>query len=411
MASTLTTFDFALKKWYTNDRVENLVFSDRPFLGLIKKETEFQGSGHPVPVIIGAPQGVAVALSDAQSNTSNIVGAQFNVTAGDISASVEIGDKVIRASRANPGAFLQNKKAEIDGLYGLVSDTAAISLAGNGGMSLGRVSAAGWAANVATLADKSQIHKFHVNMVLTASAADGSGAADAQLGAPDTATVTAVDLAAGTITINATPGTWGANNFLFRRGMFFGNQAKFVMWGVQAYIWTDASTPITIYGQARTTDRVRLAGMAVPSADLTGKGIEERIQILGSRLTGRGMAPGADAYFMNPEDWQNLAIALQSRGQRALTDDSTSFGYKYLSVIAGAKDAKVYADRYFPQGVVFGLKMDAWTLYSLEQLIGTLNGDGLEMLRKASANDYEYRLVSYPGLGCNAPGWNGRAPL
>jgi hypothetical protein len=169
-----------------------------------------------------------------------------------------------------------------------------------------------------------------------------------------------------------------------------------------------------VYGilvATRLTDRVCLAGMAVPSADLTGKGIEERIQILGSRLTGRGMAPGADSYFLNPEDWQNLAIALQSRGERSLSDDSAKFGYEYLSVIAGAKKAKVYADRYFPSGVVFGLKKDVWTLYSLEELVHTLKGDSLEMLRKSDANDYEYRLVSYPGLGCSAPGHNGRAPL
>lgn len=411
MASTVTTFDFALKEWFNDERVKNTVFSDRPLLGMIRKETEFQGSGHPVPVIYKAPQGVSVALSDAQSNATNVGGAQFMVTAGDVTSSVEIGDKVIKASRANPGAFLQNKKAEIEGLYGMVSDTIAVALAGNGGMSLGRVSSAGWAANVATLTDKADIHKFHVGMVLVASANDGSDAAHATLGPGDTATVTAVNLAAGTVTINATPGSWGANNYLFRRGMFFGNQAKFVMWGVQAYIWTDASPPPTIYSQARTDDRVRLAGMAVPAADLTGKGIEERIQILGSRMTGRGMAPGADCYFLNPEDWQSLAIALQSRGQRSLTDDSTSFGYQYLEVIAGAKRAKVYADRYFPMGVVFGLKLDTWTLYSLEKLIHPIKGDGLEMLRKATANDYEYRLVSYPGLGQNAPGHNGRAPL
>src|SRR5512139_3028796 len=103
MASTVTTFDFALKEWLNDDKVENLIFQDRPFLGNVRKETEFQGSGHPVPVIYRAPQGIAVDLSDAQTATSNVVGAQFLVTAGDISGTVSIGDKVIRASRSNAG--------------------------------------------------------------------------------------------------------------------------------------------------------------------------------------------------------------------------------------------------------------------------------------------------------------------
>ncbi len=410
MASTVTTFDFALKEWYTKDRIEQIIFSDRPWLGMLKKETEFQGRGHPVPVLYRGPQGVAVTLTDAQSNKTNVVGDQFMVTAGDVAAAVDIGDKVIRASRSNPGAFLQNSKVEIDNLYELVSDVLAIAAAGNGGQALGRASGA-ISGLTFTLQDKADIHKIHVGMVLESSTGDGSSTSDTL--DSGTATVTAIDLAAGTFTVNADP-SWGSNQYFFRRGMFYGNTTDFVMHGVQSYVWTDASNPGAVYGMSAATrlnDRVRLAGMAVPSADLTGKGIEERIQILGSRLTGRGMAPGAETYMLNPEDWQSLAIALQSRGQRALTDESTKFGYKYLSVIAGAKEAKIFADRYFPAGVVFGLKKDTFTLYSLEELVSTLNGDDLTMLRKTDANDYEYRLVSYPGLGCVAPGHNGRAPL
>jgi hypothetical protein len=33
------------------------------------------------------------------------------------------------------------------------------------------------------------------------------------------------------------------------------------------------------------------------------------------------------------------------------------------------------------------------------------------MLRKATTNDYEFRLKSYPIHATNAPGYNGRIPL
>lgn len=408
MGSTLTTFDFALKEWFGKERVEQIVFSERPLLGMLKKETEFQGSGHPVPVLYKVPQGIAVTMTDVATNKSNTAGMQFMITAGDLSAAVDIGDKVIKASRSNPGAFLQNKKAEIEALYEMVSDTVSVAAWGKGGMALGQATGA-ISTLTFTLNDKADIFKFHVNMKLEGSANDGSDSSHVLLS--NTATVTAVDAAAGTFTVNADP-SWGSNAYFFRLGTFYGNTTDFVMWGVQAYIWPDGSTPAQIYSSgARTADRVRLAGMAVPSADVTGRGIEERIQILGSRITGRGQAPGATHYFLNPEDWQNLAISLQSRGQRSLTDSSTKFGYEFLEVIAGAKRAKVYADRYCPVGVCFGLKLDTFTLFSLEELIHVLNGDGCEMLRKSDSNDYEYRLVSYPGLGCNAPGHNGRVPL
>ena len=43
-----------LKELYTDDKVENLVYEDRPFLALVRKFTEFGGEWLPVPMIVGA---------------------------------------------------------------------------------------------------------------------------------------------------------------------------------------------------------------------------------------------------------------------------------------------------------------------------------------------------------------------
>lgn len=407
MASTLTTFDFALKERYTDKKVENLCFAERTVLGMLAKDEEFQGDGEPVPVIHAAPQGIAVVLATAQGNASNVVGKKFVVTAGDLSGSVDIGDKVIMASRGNPGAFLQNKAAEIDGLYEQMSDVLAIAIASNGGNSIGYLAAAPGSTTY-TLSNASDTVNFEVDMELNASLNDGSSTSHALLASA--ATVTAVDRNAGTVTVGTNPWSGaGAGIYLFREGTFYGNVGDVITFGIPAYVWSDA-TPPALYSMTRTSDVQRLAGGRVPSADLSGLGIEERIQKLGAYATGRWKGPGYDCFVMHPEEWQNLAIALQSRGQRSLTDNSTSFGYEYLEVIAGGKRGKVFADRFFPRGHVFGLSMKSWKLKSMGKLIHALSGDGLNMLRKSTTNDYEYRLVSYPGLACNAPGNNGRAP-
>ena len=114
---------------------------------------------------------------------------------------------------------------------------------------------------------------------------------------------------------------------------------------------------------------------------------------------------------MHPEDWQNLAIALQSRGQRPLKDDSTSFGYMYLEVIGGGAMAKIFADPFFLKGTAFSLSMKTFELLSMRDLIHPLNNDGFKMLRKSDSDDYEFRAVSYPGLGNNAPGFSARVPV
>lgn len=422
MASTILTFDFALKERYTNkQKVENLCHADRPTLGKIDKDTEFQGDGHPVPIIIRSPLGIGGSLQSAQTNATtnsgaagNVKGVQFKVTAGDLAASVEIGEKAIRASRSNPGAFLQNKTAEIDGLYEGMADALAVALFSNGTSVLG-VSNATVTTTTITFADLSDVMNFEEDMLLEASlqANDGSDPAHALLAG--TAYVDTIDRNAGTITLNALPAGWngvGVIN-LFRAGTFAGNVGNFITHGFRSYV-AGTATPAALYSVTaaqRANDPQRLGGVYIPAAEVAGLGAEVRLQMLGARMTGRAKGPGAKYWTMHPEDWQNLAIALQSRGQRSLTDESTSFGYQYLELISGGVRAEVYADRHNPKGLACAWHMPTWKLMTMGEMVGVLSGDGLTMLRKVSANDYEYRLVSFPGTYNSAPGWSGRVAV
>src|SRR5262249_16336999 len=135
------------------------------------------------------------------------------------------------------------------------------------------------------------------------------------------------------------------NDFLFRSGDFKGNTSVFIIAGLGAFIWPDES-PTVLYGMTRTSDPQRLAGCRVASADLVGKGNEERIQLLGSYMVGRYKGPGPSHGFLNPEDWQNLSISLQSRGTRPLQDNSTRFGFMALEVVMGGKLVKLYPDKF-----------------------------------------------------------------
>jgi hypothetical protein len=412
MASTLTTWDFALKEWYTDDRVEDLCFSDNVFLGLLAKNEDFQGDGHPVPLIYGNPQGVAgTSLLTAQGNTGNVLGLKFLYTAGDYFGTVDIGDKVIKASRSNPGAYLENKRAEIDGLYRQMADALSIYSFGNGGHALGRENNVWTTGNAITLADPSDACNFEVNQHLVASTTDGSAAGTVKAGSTY---VTAVDREGGIVTVNDITditGTFAKQDYLFREGDYGNGTGAGIIFGLGAFITASSTSPPNLYGLVRTSDPQRLAGCRVPTTDTAGMGIEDRLKTLGSYMTGRYGGPGPTCVLMHPEDWQSLEIALNSRGIRPLKDDSTKFGYTALEAYIGGKQAKIYADRHCPKGTAFALKLDTWTMYSMLKMIHQLNGDGLEMLRKSTTNDYEFRLVSYPCLGTCAPGWNGRVAM
>lgn len=416
MASTLTSFDAFLKQYYNPQKVENLTMAGKPLFAKMKKNEGVGGKTWNVPILFVNPQGVAAtALSTAQTSAAgaggNVQGVQWSISMGDYSGTVSIGDKVLMASRNNIAAFLEDQTTEIDGLYEQMSNSLAIYVWRNGGGATGVIGSGG-TTTALTLATPSDAFNFEVGEFIVASANDGSAVGNVLLAG--STFITAIDRTNGILTTNAAPAAWVNGSFLFRAGDFAGNVSQTaLMKGVDAFV-TSSTSPGVLWGVTRTTDVQRLSGCKLSTTDVAGKGIEERIQLLGAQMAGRFRAMtagGSYDCYLHPEDWQNLSISLQGRGIRSLTDTSTSFGFEYIEVLAGGKRLKVYADPYAPKGTAYILRMDNWVLGSYGELIRTLNGDGLSMLRAATSNDYEYRLQSYPAVSCNAPGYQGRVAL
>lgn len=421
MGSTLTTFDALIKERYIDsDRVEELTYPENVLLGMLEKkgDTGMVGDTLPVPIITGNPQGVGGVFATAQTNASNIKASKFNITAGDYYGVVQIGDKVMMASRTNQGAFLEDKITEIDGLYEQAGEDLSIYLWGNGGGSLGQVASIGPGANDITLVNPIDSQNFEVGMTTVESANDGSSAAHA-LNA-GSSTVTAVNRANGVITF-ATRSNYSSlavGDFFFRSGDFFGNTANVqasavVMAGLQAFI-TATDTPQALWGLTaanRAVDPQRFAGCRVDPNSLAGKTYEERIKILVAQMVGRFKSKSPTAFFMNPEDFQVLETLMGARGIRPLQDDETKFGYSKIDVLTGSGRIPIYSDRHCPFGTAFAMRMQNHWISSMGELLHVQNGDGLQMLRGSTSTDYEFRLISYPLYANACPKNFGRVQL
>lgn len=411
-ASTTSTFASLLKTRYTGDKVQSLTYTDRPLLALLSKSTEFSGDGMKIPVIDVNPQGVAAqSLAIAQGAQTSLSAKHFTLTVGDYYGSVEIGGKVMALSRNNMGAFLENKVAEIDALYEQIANNLHIHLWGNGGGALGQ--RASISTNTITLTDKSDVFAFEVGMTLAASANDGSDSGHAlRTGSPGYTTVSSRSPEDGTVTVASAAAitSFSDSDYLFRYGDFFGNTGAGIIKGVQAYI-TATSSPAALFGMTRTSDPIKLAGCRVVSGDLTGLSDEDRIKKLGAYMRGRYQAKVGKHAFMHPEDWQQLEVALNSRGVRSLDDSSTGIGFATLNVTMGGTNVRIYCDHAAPKGTFMVLNLDNWKLWSAGELIRPVQADGLTILRKSTTNDFEYRLESWPQLACNAPLNNGRVAL
>jgi len=416
MASTITQFDAFLKDYYTKDKIDDLTKKDRPFFGMVKREEDLGGDQYIHPFIFQNPQGFGATLAKAQqgsqqgSGNGNIQGRKWKVAYGDYSASVEIGDKVIKASRSNVGAFLRDQETEINGLYNGFGDTFSTYLYSNGGQALGSATIA---AGVLTLVNADDVVNFEVGQILVPSVNDGSDPAHILIAGAGQGFVIAVNRNAGTVTVSTTsggaagtPANWAGTMFLFRDGDFGGSGATRILLGLGAWIPASDPTSTTFENINRTVDVARMSGIRLTTAEITGLTLEQRLKRLVTRMRGRNFGPGPDAVFLNPEKWQNVADTLESRGYREIGKDA-EFGYENLSFKAGGKTVKLYADPFCPVNKAFALKMDTVKLGGLSKIPEVVNGDGLEMLRKVASNDYEYRLVAYPAFVVAAPGFCG----
>lgn len=416
MGSTLTTFDALLKERYIDSsKVEELIYPDNVLLGMLEKrgDSGMVGDVMPVPVVYGNPQGLGISFSTAQTNNSNIKAAKWSIQAGSYHGVVDIGDKVLKASRTNQGAFLENKVTEIDGLYMQAGENLSIYTWGNGGQALGR--RASISSNDVSIVEGADAGNFEPGMKLVASAADGASASDALRGGT-AALLDGINRATGVLTST----TWGNittfsdQDFLFRESDFFGTVGNTVIKGVQAFIPATDTLP-DLWGVLQATrqaDVQRFGGCRVADQFIQGRTYEERIRILISQMTGRFKSRLKNpAGFMHPEEFEVLSTFLSARGIRPAEDSSTAFGYSKIDINSSAGVIPIYADRHCPKGSFFLLSLGNWWVSSMKELLHPQNEDGFSMLRRDASTDYEFRLLSYPLLACNAPKNSGRVSL
>jgi hypothetical protein len=417
MGSTASTFRALLKERYLNSNlIEKLTYPSNTLLSMLTKKGDegFVGFQLPVPIVTGNPQGLSGTFTTAQTNNTNIVASQWAINAGDYFGVVLIGDKVFKLSRSNQGAYLENKRTEIDGLYEQAGDNMSKYAWGNGGGALGRRASIN--SNTVTLANPADACNFEVGMLVVASANDGSVSTDSLRGGTSTS-VTGVNRALGTVTLSnaAAITTFSDGDYLFREGDFFGTTGNIVLKGVQCFI-TATDVPMDLWGitsATRITDLQRYSGCRVNPDEIAGKTYEERIQYLFALMTGRYKSKAPTAGFLHPEDFQALSTLLSARGIRPLEDKNTQFGFMKIDIMTPAGAVPIYTDRHCPKGEFFALRMEDWWISSVGELFSpqSVDGNSGDLLRRATSTDFEFRLISYPALVNRAPKNSGRVPL
>ena len=388
----MTTFAAALKQHYTDEKIENMVYKDNPFLAMISKYEDFGGENLKLPVKYGIPMGRSATFADAVSNKTASQLKAFLLTRKADYAIASIANETIEASKGNANAFIEAATFEIDGAIESATRSLAISLYGDGSGSIGVVGALATTTasnDTVTLATIQDITNFEVGMQLNF----GTATANKKIDSINRDTgVFILDAASGATTTEAIYVDGDKDNMLTGLGGWLPSTAP-------------GSTD-SFFGVNRSSDSTRLGGIRFDGSSLP---LEEALIGAAARVAREGGKP--DVCFINYNNFGDLEKALGSKVSYVDVKVNPEIGFRGILIHGPRGPIKVVPDQNCPNGVAYMLQMDVWKLYSLGKAPKILDSDGLKFLRESTADAVEARIGYYAQLGCRAPGFNVRVGL
>lgn len=412
MTVNLTSFDAALKEYYTDQAVENMVYKKNPLLALIPKREDFYGRNFPIPIIYGNPQGRSADFTRAQTRSTSESSKlkEFLLTRVQDYGIATIDNETMEASKNDAGAFMSAATTEIDGIINSLTRSLATAMYRGGWGAIGVVASGGVSTTFITLANIEDITNFEVGMELVVSTTEATAVLRALGSSGNGLIVTAVNRVTGVLTFgfnvtdatNGIPGTTSAD-VLFVRGdrQDSATPTKEKIAGLDAWCPYTAPSSTSFFGVDRTSDLTRLAGIRYDGSSYP---IEEAVVDLATLIAREGGAP--DHCFMNFTRYASFEKALGSKVAYAdLAVGEVMF--RGIRINGPAGEIKVIPDQNCPVDRMYMLQLDTWVLASLGKMVRVIDTDGNKMLRQASSDGVEVRYGYYSNVGCKAPGWNG----
>jgi hypothetical protein len=397
-SQSVHNFAAALKQHYTNERIENMVYKDNPFLAMVSKYEQFGGENLKLPIKWGNPQGRSADFTLAQANKYASSISAFLLTRQQDYSLASINNQVLEASKGNANAFMEAATTEIDGAIESASRSLAIGLFGDGSGALGQVTTGGTVTSF-TLVQIDDVTNFEVGMVLqfnpTKTGVSGTLAPSSTTGL----LVSAVNRDTGVITHAS--GAIITNDYIYQIGDY---DAKIK--GLDAWVPSTAPTSTTFFSVDRSVDPTRLGGIRFNGASLP---LEEALIGAASRAAREGGKP--DVCFVNYSNFADLEKALGSKVSYIDEKINPQIGFRGILIHGPRGPIKVIPDQNCPKNVAYMLDMSMWKLYSLGKAPKILDSDGLRFLRESAADAVEVRIGYYAQLGCRGPGYNVRIAL
>lgn len=386
-----------LKTKYTQPKVYWLAYMNNPSFATIRKVENFGGENKVVAIQTETPQGAGPDIPTAQANLNPSAYKKFTVTRISDYGVARITGEAMKAAEGNENALLALWKREMDGCIHTVKRSAAIHMWRDGKGARGRLaSTANTATDTVALETTTDIQNFSVRMKIQAS--QNNGGALRSAGA--TATITRVSRTAGTIgfaaAMTAEIAAAAASDFLYRNGDGAAASTNKMLTGVQGWVPEVAPTAgDNFFGQDRSEDDVRLAGLRLDCADMPMS--EALVEALAMAAV-----EGAeiDKVWLHPRDRATLVKELgarvsYTRVETSISGSKATMGFDALKVDFDGTSVTLMSDLNIPRGRVFPTQWDTWAIESLGPVPHILDYDSNQFLRVTNDDSYEVRVGYY----------------
>jgi hypothetical protein len=398
-----------IKEYYDPNKMMDVCYGKRPFLGMVPKDENVTGNPWKCPIITGRPENTSATASDAFAGLATSEVEAFLLTRGRGYNRCTLDQEAMLASANDKGAFLSTATLQIDGMLASLSTQLGIQLWKEGWGDLGVIDTLPSATSF-KLVNVSDIVGFERGQQLVFSDSQHSDV----LRSGTAVVVTKVNRNTGVVTVDtalATPGAI-AGDWVFKLGdrQNSATPKRLVVTGVRGFIpLADPSASEDFFGVDRSVDPTRLAGQRL---DCTGMSPIEAINTMAGQIDREGGTP--DYVFMNSQDFATFVNTLSSKQLYEMVQLSpekngvtANVGFSAIKLLSNFGELKVVSDPLHPKGTYDFIQMDTWLLGSLGGEAPRIFDRDANMLRLVGQDAYEVRGGHYSMLRCTAPGYNG----
>lgn len=406
-AATVANVPEILKNVWKDD-IFDFMYEDQPLLGLLDKDTSWDGLYQIITVMYGGMSGRSNTFDDAQLGKGPPKYKQMQISTRDNFALWSVDHKLVTLSRNNRGALVRALAESTEKATTKLKRSSCWQFWRNGGGAVGTVQSVG--ASSVVLEDINDVRNFDLDDPVNFATDDGSASSPAGIRS-GSAIITAIDEDTGTLTFNVTMASIGvtAADSIFHRGDY----AKSFL-GIPAYctLFTPGTggVPTSLWGMDRSDFPTRLAG-----SRFTGTVATVTQDIKDALATGYRRNIETTHLFVPPEIYSEIETDIGT-ARRYTTEKVGTVGYEALVFTTqGGKSVKVYSDADIPKSpdgstqYVFGLNLDTWKFHTADEypmwLASVANGGG-KFHVEHNANATEGRLGGYGQLYTHAPGQN-----